>query len=116
VACQVCFVDERLMAEMTYMRSDTSVDLHVWVQGMFVCKCFVALFAGKHLDVTVCAHMDPECILHPEGLVANFATETSFTCMLQIVSFQCKHIVVGLRTLITHELGTLAFMQHHVAV
>jgi hypothetical protein len=29
VACQVCFVDERLMAEMTYMRSDTSVDLHV---------------------------------------------------------------------------------------
>jgi hypothetical protein len=29
VACQVCFVDERLVAEMTHVRSHTSVDLHV---------------------------------------------------------------------------------------
>lgn len=94
VACKIRFVDERLVAEVAHVGGHTSVDLHMRVQGVFVCKCFVALLAGEHLDITVCPHVHFQRVLHPEGLVADLTAEASLACVLQIVSLQSKHIVV----------------------
>lgn len=116
VAREIRFVDECLVAEVAHVGGHTSVDLHMRVQGVFVSKGFVALLAGKHLDITMSPHVHFQCVLHPEGLVADLAAEASFARVLQIVSLQCKQIVVRLRALVTHELGALTIVEHQMAV
>lgn len=116
VAVQVVFVNKCFWTSPTRERLFIVMTLWMRNQSVFMSKGFRALSTMKHFDTDMWPFVNFKSIFSPKSLATNITDKFSFTGMFHVMSLECKHIKVGQRTLIAHELGAFSFVGFDVAL
>lgn len=116
VTFQIVFVNKRFWTSPARKRLFIVMTLWMRNQSVFMGKGFRALSTMKHFYINMWPFVHFKSIFSPKCLTTNITDKFSFTCMFHVMPLECKHIKVGQRTLIAHELWAFSFVGFDVAL